>query len=118
MFPWRSASAGSVTYGLRSRTFGDEAMSLDRYRHVARSPRHEALLVPSGKVQAELISRQPALVRPARLVNISRQGMQILLSEPAVTGELITVRITAAGLRESHPHDIQMTIEAPNYSGR
>ena len=28
------------------------------------------------------------------------------------------VRITAAGLRESHPHDIQMTIEAPNYSGR
>ncbi len=28
------------------------------------------------------------------------------------------VRITSAGLRESHPHDIQMTVEAPNYSGR
>jgi IMP dehydrogenase len=28
------------------------------------------------------------------------------------------VRITAAGLKESHPHDIQMTVEAPNYSGR
>lgn len=26
------------------------------------------------------------------------------------------VRITAAGLRESHPHDIQMTAEAPNYA--
>ncbi len=26
------------------------------------------------------------------------------------------VRITSAGLKESHPHDIQMTIEAPNYS--
>jgi IMP dehydrogenase/GMP reductase len=25
------------------------------------------------------------------------------------------VRITASGLRESHPHDIQMTVEAPNY---
>jgi IMP dehydrogenase len=25
------------------------------------------------------------------------------------------VRITAAGLKESHPHDIQMTVEAPNY---
>ena len=25
------------------------------------------------------------------------------------------VRITSAGLRESHPHDIQMTTEAPNY---
>ncbi len=28
------------------------------------------------------------------------------------------VRITAAGLRESHPHDIQMTVEAPNYASR
>ncbi|QQM67806.1 IMP dehydrogenase [Actinomyces weissii] len=28
------------------------------------------------------------------------------------------VRITAAGLKESHPHDVQMTVEAPNYSGR
>ena len=28
------------------------------------------------------------------------------------------IRITDAGLRESHPHDIVMTAEAPNYSGR
>jgi IMP dehydrogenase len=28
------------------------------------------------------------------------------------------VRITPAGLKESHPHDIQMVVEAPNYSGR
>lgn len=26
------------------------------------------------------------------------------------------VRITAAGLRESHPHDVVITREAPNYS--
>lgn len=26
------------------------------------------------------------------------------------------VRLTAAGLKESHPHDIQMTVEAPNYT--
>ena len=26
------------------------------------------------------------------------------------------VQITAAGLRESHPHAIQMTVEAPNYN--
>ncbi len=26
------------------------------------------------------------------------------------------VRITAAGLRESHPHDVSITREAPNYS--
>jgi len=31
-------------------------------------------------------------------------------------GQLI--RITAAGLKESHPHDIQMTVEAPNYHSR
>jgi len=28
------------------------------------------------------------------------------------------VRITAAGLRESHPHDVTITQEAPNYSTR
>ena len=27
------------------------------------------------------------------------------------------LRVTAATLRESHPHDIQITKEAPNYSG-
>jgi IMP dehydrogenase len=25
------------------------------------------------------------------------------------------IRITAAGLRESHPHDVTITKEAPNY---
>jgi IMP dehydrogenase len=28
------------------------------------------------------------------------------------------IRITSAGLKESHPHDIQMTVEAPNYHSR
>ncbi|HEY9413572.1 MAG TPA: IMP dehydrogenase, partial [Pseudonocardia sp.] len=28
------------------------------------------------------------------------------------------VRITAAGLKESHPHDVTMTVEAPNYVTR
>ena len=28
------------------------------------------------------------------------------------------VRITSAGLRESHPHDVQMMVEAPNYSAK
>ena len=26
------------------------------------------------------------------------------------------VRITAAGLKESHPHDVQIVVEAPNYN--
>jgi IMP dehydrogenase len=28
------------------------------------------------------------------------------------------VRISAAGLRESHPHDVKITKEAPNYEAR
>ena len=36
------------------------------------------------------------------------------LSELQANGRF--VRITSAGLKESHPHDIQMTVEAPNYS--
>jgi len=28
------------------------------------------------------------------------------------------IRITPAGLKESHPHDVQMVVEAPNYQGR
>jgi IMP dehydrogenase len=26
------------------------------------------------------------------------------------------IRVTAAGVRESHPHDVSITREAPNYS--
>ena len=26
------------------------------------------------------------------------------------------IKMTGAGLRESHPHDVQITKEAPNYS--
>ena len=26
------------------------------------------------------------------------------------------IRITNAGLRESHPHDVDITVEAPNYT--
>jgi IMP dehydrogenase len=28
------------------------------------------------------------------------------------------IRITPAGLKESHPHDVQITVEAPNYAGK
>lgn len=28
----------------------------------------------------------------------------------------VFIRITNAGLRESHPHDVDITVEAPNYT--
>jgi IMP dehydrogenase len=36
---------------------------------------------------------------------------------PELTQKAKFLRVTSAGLRESHPHDIQITKEAPNYSG-
>lgn len=39
-------------------------------------------------------------------------------SNIAALQEAKFVKITAAGVRESHPHDIQITREAPNYSAR
>ena len=38
--------------------------------------------------------------------------------DPRAAGAGRFVRITSAGLKESHPHDIQMTVEAPNYHSR
>ena len=35
---------------------------------------------------------------------------------PSLQKEAEFVRITSAGLKESHPHDVDITKEAPNYS--
>ncbi len=37
---------------------------------------------------------------------------------PALQRDTHFVRITGAGLRESHPHDILITKEAPNYGAK
>ena len=54
-----------------------------------------------------------------QLVGGLRQSMFYVggrtISELKARGKF--VRITAAGLKESHPHDIQMVVEAPNYRG-
>ena len=45
---------------------------------------------------------------------IFEKELRTLLGKMQENGKF--VRITAAGLRESHPHDISITKEAPNYS--
>jgi IMP dehydrogenase len=35
---------------------------------------------------------------------------------PALQRDTELLQITSAGLRESHPHDVTVTREAPNYS--
>jgi IMP dehydrogenase len=38
-------------------------------------------------------------------------------SVPALFEDAEFVRTTAAGIRESHPHDVEITAESPNYYG-
>ena len=46
----------------------------------------------------------------------SRHGLRRVRDIEVLRTEAEFVRITAAGLRESHPHDVTITREAPNYS--
>jgi IMP dehydrogenase len=73
-------------------------------------------LVPEG-VEGQVPYRGPLSAVAYQLVGGLRQGMLYSGADSIVElqkrGRL--VQITAAGLKESHPHDIQMTVEAPNY---
>ncbi len=74
-------------------------------------------LVPEG-IEGQVPFRGPLSAVAYQLVGGLRQSM--FYTGAATIAELHKrgrfVRITSAGLRESHPHDIQMTTEAPNYS--
>ncbi len=74
-------------------------------------------LVPEG-IEGQVPYRGPLAAVAYQLVGGLRQSM--FYTGAATIPELHSkgrfVRITSAGLRESHPHDIQMTVEAPNYS--
>jgi IMP dehydrogenase len=75
-------------------------------------------LVPEG-VEGQVAYRGPLSAVLHQLVGGLRQTMGYVgaasISEMESRGRF--VRITAAGLKESHPHDVQMTVEAPNYHG-
>jgi IMP dehydrogenase len=76
-------------------------------------------LVPEG-VEGQVPYRGPLSRVAHQLVGGLHQSMWYAgtrtIPELQERGRLM--RISAAGLRESHPHDIQMTVEAPNYQGR
>ena len=73
--------------------------------------------IPEG-IEGQVAYRGPLSAVAYQLVGGLRQSM--FYSGARTIPELQRngrfVRITAAGLRESHPHDIQMTVEAPNYT--
>jgi IMP dehydrogenase len=90
--------------------------SADRYFQEGElSPRK---LVPEG-IEGRVPYKGPVADVLFQMIGGLRSGMGYVGC--ATVDELRTqtefVRITAAGLRESHPHDVTITREAPNYSG-
>src|SRR6266568_2002701 len=79
----------------------------------------EEKLIPEG-IEGQVPFRGPLAAVAHQLVGGLRQALfycgAASVAELQRNGQLI--RITSAGLKESHPHDIQMTVEAPNYHSR
>jgi IMP dehydrogenase len=78
----------------------------------------EDKLVPEG-IEGRIPFRGPLAQVVHQLVGGLRSGMGYA-GAPTIERlqEAQLVRVTAAGLKESHPHDVTMTVEAPNYAGR
>lgn len=96
-----------------------EARSFSKDRYFQDDVLSDDKLVPEG-IEGMVAYRGPLSAVAHQLVGGLRAAMgyagAATMSELHDRGRL--VQITAAGLRESHPHDVQMTLEAPNYSGR
>jgi IMP dehydrogenase len=74
-------------------------------------------LVPEG-IEGRVPYRGPAADVLFQMVGGLRSGMGYVgcSTIDELRTETEFVRVTAAGLRESHPHDVTITREAPNYS--
>jgi IMP dehydrogenase len=71
-------------------------------------------------IEGQVPFRGPLAAVAHQLVGGLHQSMFYLgaRSVPELQERGRFIRITPAGLKESHPHDIQMTVEAPNYQAR
>ena len=75
-------------------------------------------LVPEG-IEGRVPFKGPLADTVFQLVGGIRAGMGYCGAAdiPALQKKSRFIRVTAAGMRESHPHDVQITKEAPNYPG-
>ena len=93
-----------------------KSFSKDRYFQADVSS--EEKLIPEG-IEGQVPFRGPLSAVIHQLEGGLRQTMFYVgsrtIEELKYKGQF--VRITPAGLKESHPHDIMMTVEAPNYRG-
>ncbi|SDO64502.1 IMP dehydrogenase [Paenibacillus sp. yr247] len=78
---------------------------------------NESKLVPEG-IEGRVAYKGPMADTVYQLVGGLRSGMGYCGARniQELINDTQFIRITGAGLKESHPHDIQITKEAPNYS--
>jgi IMP dehydrogenase len=95
---------------------GKKSFSKDRYFQA--DVASDDKIVPEG-VEGQVPYRGPLSAVAHQLVGGLQQSMFYVGARtiPELKEKGRFVRITAAGLKESHPHDVQMTVEAPNYTG-
>ena len=96
---------GAKSYS-KDRYFQDDVLSEDK-------------LVPEG-IEGRVPFRGPLSTRhpSADRRSAGGDGVHRFASTIEQLQQAQFVQITAAGLKESHPHDITMTVEAPNYYAR
>ncbi len=96
---------------------GKKSFSKDRYFQA--DVDSDDKIVPEG-IEGQVAYRGPLRAVVHQLVGGLHQSMFYVGARtvPQLKERGRFVRITPAGLKESHPHDVQITVEAPNYSSR
>ncbi len=96
---------------------GKKSYSKDRYFQAEVTS--DDLIVPEG-IEGQVPYRGPLAAVAHQLIGGLNQSMFYVGARtiPELQQKGRFVRITAASLKESHPHDVQMTVEAPNYTSR
>jgi IMP dehydrogenase len=102
-------SIGAMRRGSRDRYFQEDEFNLD-------SPSGTDKLVPEG-IEGRVAHKGSVAGLIYQLVGGLRAGMGYCgcRNIPTLQREARLIRITPAGVRESHVHDVAITKEAPNY---
>ncbi len=108
---------GMGSIGAMTSRGSDRSYSRDRYSQD--DALSEDKLVPEG-VEGHVVYRGPVAAVTHQLVGGLRAAMGYAGCQTVaqLTQEGQFVQITAAGLRESHPHDVTLIADAPNYDRR
>jgi IMP dehydrogenase len=113
---YRGMGSLGAMRGRRRGERGEQARSFSRDRYFQDDVLSEDKLVPEG-VEGQVPYRGPLAAVAYQLTGGLRAAMGYCGAATIADLQRATfIQITAAGLAESHPHDIQLTVEAPNYT--